>query len=129
MSTGISAATWNEYKKLPMVVAPGTGGEECLKRCGLNFTEVRPQTLSPLQSTHSPSVQGLPPCMPFEHRTSPVLISATIPSEITSSVAVPRRRESDRGSLGPPATVQVVQKWRYYVADVGTGMFLAGERL
>jgi len=40
MSTGISAATWNEYKQLPLVVAPGTGGEECLKRCGLNFTEV-----------------------------------------------------------------------------------------
>ncbi len=41
LSTGIPAATWAEYKKLPLVIAPGTGGEACLKRCGLNFTQVR----------------------------------------------------------------------------------------
>ena len=44
LSTGIPAATWAEYKKLPLVVAPGTGGEACLKRCGLNFTQVCDQS-------------------------------------------------------------------------------------
>jgi hypothetical protein len=25
---------------MPLVIAPGTGGEECLKRCGLDFNTV-----------------------------------------------------------------------------------------
>lgn len=40
MSTGISEAKFAELKKLPLVVAPGTGGEACLARCNLTFSEV-----------------------------------------------------------------------------------------
>lgn len=40
MSTGIPEDTINLLKNYPRVVAPGTGGEECLRRCGLNFTQV-----------------------------------------------------------------------------------------
>jgi quercetin dioxygenase-like cupin family protein len=38
MSTGIPESQLAELTSLPLVVAPGTGGEECLARCGLNFT-------------------------------------------------------------------------------------------
>ena len=40
-ATGISEETFDEYKKLPLVIAPGTGGNDCLAKCGLNFTTVR----------------------------------------------------------------------------------------
>ena len=34
-STGISEAQLNQLKQLPLFIAPGTGGEECLRRCGM----------------------------------------------------------------------------------------------
>ena len=40
-ATGIPEATFDEYKKLPLVIAPGTGGTDCMAKCGLNFTTVR----------------------------------------------------------------------------------------
>jgi quercetin dioxygenase-like cupin family protein len=40
MSTGIAEAEIAKLKQLPLVVAPGTGGEECLRRCGLDFNTV-----------------------------------------------------------------------------------------
>ncbi|KAL3156345.1 hypothetical protein ABBQ38_000663 [Trebouxia sp. C0009 RCD-2024] len=36
-ATGISEEDINELKQMPLVTPPGTGGEDCLKRCGLNF--------------------------------------------------------------------------------------------
>ena len=40
-ATGIPEATFAQIKAgYPLVTAPGTGGEECMKRCGLNFTSV-----------------------------------------------------------------------------------------
>ena len=39
-ATGLTEDTINQLKSLPLVTAPGTGGEECLRRCGLNFTAV-----------------------------------------------------------------------------------------
>ncbi len=53
LSTGIPAATWAEYKKLPLVIAPGTGGEACLKRCGLNFTQVRSHSTCDCMFSHA----------------------------------------------------------------------------
>lgn len=38
-ATGIPEDRINELKQLPLVTAPGTGGEECLQRCGLTFEE------------------------------------------------------------------------------------------
>jgi quercetin dioxygenase-like cupin family protein len=40
MSTGIAESEIAKLKQLPLVIAPGTGGEECLKRCGLDFNTV-----------------------------------------------------------------------------------------
>ncbi|KAK9836900.1 hypothetical protein WJX74_010720 [Apatococcus lobatus] len=40
LSTGIPEALFNLYKHLPLIEAPGTGGEECLKRCGLDLQKV-----------------------------------------------------------------------------------------
>lgn len=40
MSTGIPEAQLATLTSMPLVVAPGTGGEACLKKCGLNFTTV-----------------------------------------------------------------------------------------
>lgn len=37
MSTGIPEAQLKQLTSMPLVVAPGTGGEECLRRCGLDF--------------------------------------------------------------------------------------------
>ncbi|KAL3152489.1 hypothetical protein ABBQ32_001524 [Trebouxia sp. C0010 RCD-2024] len=37
-ATGLPEAQINELKLMPLVTPPGTGGEECLQRCGLNFT-------------------------------------------------------------------------------------------
>ena len=41
MSTGIPEAEINKLKLLPLVVAPGTGGEACLKKCNLDFKKAR----------------------------------------------------------------------------------------
>lgn len=42
MSTGIPEATFQQLRaQYPLVIAPSTGGEACLARCGLNFTQVR----------------------------------------------------------------------------------------
>ena len=38
--TGIPEAQLNRLKQLPLVIAPGTGGEDCLRRCGLDFKTV-----------------------------------------------------------------------------------------
>jgi quercetin dioxygenase-like cupin family protein len=38
-ATGIPEVTINLLKTYPLVTAPGTGGEECLKRCNLTFAE------------------------------------------------------------------------------------------
>lgn len=40
-ATGIDERLINGLKAFPLVTTPGTGGEECLKRCGLNFQSVR----------------------------------------------------------------------------------------
>ena len=39
-ATGLTEDTINQLKTLPLVTAPGTGGEECLRRCGLDFNTV-----------------------------------------------------------------------------------------
>ena len=40
-ATGVPESTFSELKKYPLVIAPGTGGESCLAKCGLNFKSVR----------------------------------------------------------------------------------------
>ena len=40
-ATGIDESVFDSYKKLPLVIAPGTGGTACMAKCGLNFTTVR----------------------------------------------------------------------------------------
>jgi quercetin dioxygenase-like cupin family protein len=37
LSTGIPESQIDQLKTLPLLIAPGTGGEECLKKCGLDF--------------------------------------------------------------------------------------------
>lgn len=39
-ATGLTEDSINQLKSLPLVTAPGTGGEECLRRCGLDFNMV-----------------------------------------------------------------------------------------
>jgi quercetin dioxygenase-like cupin family protein len=48
-ATGLTEATINQLKSLPLVTAPGTGGEDCLRRCGLSFTAANNLTTSALQ--------------------------------------------------------------------------------
>ena len=36
-ATGIPEAKINDLKQYKLVIAPGTGGEECLKKCGRSF--------------------------------------------------------------------------------------------
>jgi hypothetical protein len=48
-ATGLSEDTINQLKSLPLVTAPGTGGEECLRRCGLDFTAANNLTASAIQ--------------------------------------------------------------------------------
>ena len=40
-ASGLSEDDIDRIKRLPVVVAPGTGGTECLRRCGLDFNTVR----------------------------------------------------------------------------------------
>ena len=40
-ATGIPESTFTEFKKMPLVIAPGTGGEACLARCNITFQAVR----------------------------------------------------------------------------------------
>lgn len=40
MLNGIPEARLNELKQMPLVTASGIGGEESLKRCGLDFDTV-----------------------------------------------------------------------------------------
>ena len=64
MATGIPESTIEQLKSYPIVTAPGTGGEACLKRCGMDFASVRltnsPSTLKivdPLRrATHFPGI-------------------------------------------------------------------------
>ena len=39
-ATGVPESTFSELKKYPLVIAPGTGGESCLKKCNLDFKTV-----------------------------------------------------------------------------------------
>ena len=39
-ATGIPESTFTELKKYPLVVAPGTGGEACMAKCGIDFQTV-----------------------------------------------------------------------------------------
>ena len=40
-ATGIDESVFDAYKRLPLVIAPGTGGTSCMAKCGVNFTTVR----------------------------------------------------------------------------------------
>ncbi len=40
-ATGIPESTFTEFKKYPLVIAPGTGGEACLAKCNITFQAVR----------------------------------------------------------------------------------------
>ncbi|KAK9836842.1 hypothetical protein WJX74_009336 [Apatococcus lobatus] len=53
LSTGIPETNFNSYKQLPLILAPGTGGEECLKRCGLDFQKVN----KPLPNAYNPTAR------------------------------------------------------------------------
>ena len=46
-ATGIPESTFTEFKKYPLVIAPGTGGESCLAKCNITFQEVRGGKASP----------------------------------------------------------------------------------
>lgn len=60
-ATGIPEKTFSELKEdYPLVTAPGTGGEECLARCGLNFKDVRLHTLVSSKYSHMRRRSGLP---------------------------------------------------------------------
>lgn len=39
-TAGIAESEIAKLKQLPLVISPGTGGEECLRRCGLDFNTV-----------------------------------------------------------------------------------------
>ncbi len=39
-ATGIPESTFNEFKKYPLVIAPGTGGEACMAKCNIDFQTV-----------------------------------------------------------------------------------------
>ena len=49
-ATGIPESTFTEFKKMPQVIAPGTGGEACLARCNITFQAVRLHYLSSLRA-------------------------------------------------------------------------------
>jgi len=40
-ATGVDESVFDDYKKLPLVIAPGTGGTACMAKCNVSFTEVR----------------------------------------------------------------------------------------
>ena len=40
-ATGIPESTFTEFKKMPQLITPATGGDRCLKRCNITFEEVR----------------------------------------------------------------------------------------
>jgi oxalate decarboxylase/phosphoglucose isomerase-like protein (cupin superfamily) len=48
-ATGLTEDTINQLKNLPLPTAPGTGGEECMRRCGLTYTAANNLTTSALQ--------------------------------------------------------------------------------
>jgi oxalate decarboxylase/phosphoglucose isomerase-like protein (cupin superfamily) len=53
-ATGIPENTFSQLKSnYPLVSSPGTGGEECLRRCGLSFNETN--RLTPLPGTTQPA--------------------------------------------------------------------------
>ena len=39
-ATGVPESTFTELKKYPLVIAPGTGGEECMAKCNIDFRTV-----------------------------------------------------------------------------------------
>jgi len=42
-ATGIDESVFDSYKKLPLVIAPGTGGTSCMAKCNVTFSTVRAQ--------------------------------------------------------------------------------------
>ncbi|KAK9809020.1 hypothetical protein WJX72_008010 [[Myrmecia] bisecta] len=50
-ATGLSEVNIEQLKSLPLVIAPGTGGEECMKRCGLDFQKSNNFTTVPAPNT------------------------------------------------------------------------------
>lgn len=62
-ATGIPESTFSMLKtNYPLVTAPGTGGEECLKRCGLTFKDTN--KLTPLPSSSLPAGPIAPAASP-----------------------------------------------------------------
>jgi len=51
-ATGIPESTFTEFKKYPLVIAPGTGGEACLAKCNITFQAVRASTANPQPLWH-----------------------------------------------------------------------------
>ena len=45
-ATGIDESVFDSYKKLPLVIAPGTGGTSCMAKCNVTFSTVRAHTLA-----------------------------------------------------------------------------------
>ncbi|KAK9823393.1 hypothetical protein WJX72_002454 [[Myrmecia] bisecta] len=56
-ATGLSEVNIEQLKTLPLVVAPGTGGEECMRRCGLDFQKANAfHNVPPANTVAAPSV-------------------------------------------------------------------------
>lgn len=49
-ATGIPESTWKALKKYKLAIAPTTGGEACLKKCGLTYDKANAFTGLPLQN-------------------------------------------------------------------------------
>lgn len=65
-ATGIPESTFSMLKSnYPLVTAPGTGGEECLKRCGLTFKDVRLSFLLMLAGRVILEMSHPPHCSPW----------------------------------------------------------------
>ena len=71
-ATGIPESTFNEFKKYPLVIAPGTGGEACMAKCDIDF-----QTVSRVACPQAPFV-------------TPQL---SVPSPLLSMLSIPLARQ------------------------------------
>ena len=61
-ATGIPESTFTEFKKYPLVIAPGTGGEACLAKCNITFQAVRsPPPCAALCASRAATDRCLPP--------------------------------------------------------------------
>jgi oxalate decarboxylase/phosphoglucose isomerase-like protein (cupin superfamily) len=101
-ATGLTEDTINQLKSLPLVTAPGTGGEDCLRRCGLSFTAANNLTTTALQ------LDGM--AFQMDPMTGTRGSPAAAPASSTARAAAPAVAASNlavAGMAGAPTTTFV----------------------